>query len=135
MSLKVPPVWVPRTTYDDQWIADPHMRTSTKVRMNIPQADKHLPQKVDEKLCKVQIEKFDASKMQWTRWQEQFELQMLANDVPEDSWVKLVSFHLDDRAYKAYKQWTSKVTGNQLITWNELATLMEHHFQKEMTQT
>ncbi len=35
---------------------------------------------------------------------KRFELQMLANDIHQDYWVKLASYHLDDCAYKVYEQ-------------------------------
>ncbi len=32
-------------------------------------------------LRKVHIDKFDSTVMQWSRWQDMFELQMLANEI------------------------------------------------------
>ncbi len=77
------------------------------------------------------MDKFDTSSMQWNHWKEQFELQMLANEVDEDYWVKLASYNLDDRAYKAYEHWSGMVTRNQNISWDDFAQLMERQFQRK----
>ncbi len=84
------------------------------------------PRDVAEKLHKVQIDKFDCSMMQWTCWQEWFELQMLANDVPEDYWVKLVGYYPDGRSYKAYE-----LTGSQVLSWQKLVESMEDHYREK----
>ncbi len=56
---------------------------------------------------------------------------MLANDVHQDYWVRLASYHLDDLVYKANEQWTGKVTGNQMINRDKFSLLMGQHFQKK----
>ncbi len=82
------------------------------------------------KLRKVMVDKFDSCSLQWSRWKEQFELQMLANEVGEDYWVKVASFNLDEPSYRSYKHWSGKITGNQNIAWPEFSDLMERHYQK-----
>ncbi len=76
-------------------------------------------------LCKVQIEKFNLTKLQWSRWKQMFELQMLANTIPKSYWVKLVGHYLDDRSYFVYDYWPAQVTGDQQIMWEKLASMME----------
>ncbi len=93
--------------------------------------DIHPPVAVATKLRKVHIDKFDTSSMQWNCWREQFELQMLVNDVDEDYWVKLASYNLDNRAYEPYEHWSGMLTGNQNIVWDDFAMLMERHFQRK----
>ncbi len=97
---------------------------TTEVCTNIPRKDIRPPAAVATKLRKVHINKFDTSSMQWNCWREQFELQMLVNEVDENYWVKLASYNLDDHAYNAYEHCSGMVTGNQNINWNDFAQLM-----------
>ncbi len=86
-------------------------------------------------LRKVVIEKFDSTKQNWMRWKKMFELQKRANIVPEGYWVQLVGHYLDDQSYFVYDHWTAQITGNQQITWNDLASLMESQYQKKRNMT
>ncbi len=99
--------------------------------MNILKANRHLPTAVVMKLRKVQIDQFDTSTMQWNWSREQFELQLQANEVDEEYWVKLASYRPDSLAYKAYEHWSGLVTRNQNINWDKFAHLMEQHYQKK----
>ncbi len=83
-------------------------------------------------LRKVQIEKFDSTKLNWTRWRKAFELQMQANSVPLGYWVQLLGHYLDARSYFVYDHWTVQVTGNQQITWHDLASLMQSQYQHKV---
>ncbi len=86
-------------------------------------------------LRKVQIEKFDSKKLNWDRWRKHFELQMHANSVLPAYWVQLLGNYLDDRSYFVYDIWTAQVTGNQKITWRDLAVLMEGQYQHKEDMT
>ncbi len=70
-------------------------------------------QEMANALRKVQIEKFDLTKLQWSWWRQMFELQMMANAIPKCYWVKLAGMHLDDRSYFVYDHWMAQITGNQ----------------------
>ncbi len=72
----------------------------TETQTNIPQS---VPSSVAVKLRKVMIDKFDSCSKQWNRWKKQFELQVNANDINKEYWVKLASYNLDDHAYRAYE--------------------------------
>ncbi len=43
----------------------------------------------------------------------------------------MASYNLDDHAYKAYEHWSGMVTGNQNITGDDFAQLMERHFERK----
>ncbi len=101
-----------RAGYGDHRIADPVTRTVPEERTNIPEQ-----QELEEgmitaikSLCKVQIEKFNAKKLNWDHWRKQFELQMNAHSVPQTYWVQLLGSYLDERSYFVYESWTTKVT-------------------------
>ncbi len=79
----------------------------------------------------MQIDQFDTPSIQWNQLREQFVLQMLVSEVDEDYWVKLVSYCLDNLAYKVYEHWSGMVTRDQNIDWYEFSELMECHFQKK----
>ncbi len=78
-----------RAGYGDHRIADPVPRTGPEERKNIPEEealDEGMISAV-KSLRKVQIEKFDSTKLNWDRWWRQFELQMTAHSVPQMFWV------------------------------------------------
>ncbi len=115
-----------RVGYGDHRIADPVVRTGPEERMNIPEEEELEEGMITavKSLRKVQIEKFDSTKLNWDRWRRQFELQMTAHSVPQTFWVRLLGSYLDERSYFVYESWTAQVTGNQRITWPKLAELM-----------
>ncbi len=57
-------------------------------------------------LHKLHIRQFDSATKAWSKWQWNFEVDMLSTQVPHESWVAIVACYLDDAAYKVYEHWT-----------------------------
>ncbi len=108
-----------RAGYGDHRIADPVIRTGPEERTNIPEQEELEEGMISvvKSLRKVQIEKFDSTKLNWDHWRKQFELQMTVHSVPQTFWAQLLGSYLDERSYFVYDSWMTKVTGNQRITW------------------
>ncbi len=92
------------TGYGNHHIADPMAQIGPEEQTNLPEQSVLDPNMLQaaKALRKVQIEKFDSTKLQWSCWRQMFELQMMANPIPKGYWVKLAGMYLDDHSYFIY---------------------------------
>ncbi len=107
------------------------MNASTQLRTALPQAMLDIKPHDAKQLHKLCIKTFDSASKAWSKWQWNFEVDMLSAEVPRSSWVAVVARYLDDPAYKAYEHWTMRCIGCQTLTWDQLAKLFENQFQEK----
>ncbi len=83
------------TQYVDPRVQQPNMCASTPLCTDLHQS--MLTVKVHDArlLHKLHIKMFDSTTKEWSKWQRNFEVDMLGADVPCTSWVAIVSLYLD----------------------------------------
>ncbi len=106
------------------------MSASTQLCTDLSQLTLGIKAHNAKQLHKLHIKTFDSALKAWSKWQQNFEVDMLSAEVPRSSWVTIVGRYLDDAAYKAYEHWTTRHIGCQTITWSQLAQLFKNQFQE-----
>ncbi len=102
----LPPDPATVTQYVDPRVQQMDITSSMQLRTDLPQSMLNVKASDTKLLHKMNIKQFNSATKAWSKWQRNFEVDMLSAGVPEDSWVAIVARYLDDAAYKAYKHWT-----------------------------
>ncbi len=82
------------------------MIASTQLCTDLPQSTLDIKAHDAKQLHKLRIKTFDSASKAWSKWQWNFEVDMLSAEVPCSSWVAVIARYLDDPAYKASEHWT-----------------------------
>ncbi len=95
------------TQYVDPRVQQTDITSSTQLRTDLPQSTFKVKPSDAKLLHKMHIKQFESASKAWTKWRQNFEIDMNCAGVPEEVWVAIVALYLDDTAYKAYEHWTT----------------------------
>ncbi len=95
------------TQYVDPRVQQTDITSSTQLRTDLPQSMFKVKALDAKLLHKMHIKQFDSASKVWTKWRQNFEIDMNSAGVPEETWVTIVGRYLDNAAYKAYEHWTT----------------------------
>ncbi len=119
------------THYVDPRVQQSDMSASTQLHTDLSQSMLDTKAHDAKQLHKLHIKTFDSASKAWSKWQQNFDMDMLSAEVQCTSWVTVVTQYHDDPAYKAYEHWTMWRIGCQTLTWDQLAKLFENQFQEK----